>query len=165
MKKKNLSLIKQEFNAKNKTHRRKLYEKVFLKHNTESLLFTLQKEAINLTSKTAVAALDPSSDNLLTLAEAIGDLNIAIEVNETAIPKLHEVSIGSKYRKLSTLNENTSKKEAEEVSTAGKNGSEVKEEADLAKACTKAEKAIKEFSQSIPEKRSFLGFFKHCWNY
>lgn len=165
MKNKNLTLVKDDFIPKNKTHRRKLYEKVFLKHNTESLLFTLHKEAINLTSKTAIVALDLSSENLAVLAEAIGDLNIAVEVNETAIPKLHEVSIGSKYRKLTTLKDNTDKAEAKEAETAGKNGSEVKEEADLAKAFTKAEKAIKEFGDSIPPKRSFLGFFKHCWNY
>ena len=176
MKKKNLKLVKDKFNPKNKTHRHNLYKETFLQHSTESLLFTLQKEAINLTSKCAITALDPTSDNLFALAEAIGDLNIAIEVNETAIPKLHEVSIGSKYRKLTSLNENNeSKKEQRKKEEPEVNGAsslkeiepteEKADEAELAKACTKAKKAMKEFSQSIPEKRSIIGFFKHCYNY
>lgn len=155
-------LNKEEVNFKNKNQRYRLYLRTFMKHNVESRLFTLQKEAINLTLQTAASALDPSKANLLNLAESIGDVETCIEIIKHTIPKLKIASENIKYNKLQTLKERTDEAEANETPVHENKASA---EEQFSQASEEVEKGIKEFSDSIPEKKSLKGFFKHLRNY
>ena len=99
--------LNQEVNFKNRKQRINLYNRTFMNHNVESRLFTLQKEAINLTTQVLAVALDPKEANLLNLAEAVGDVETCIEFVKLSIPKLQEASVNIRQRKLSALKNRT----------------------------------------------------------
>lgn len=158
--------LKPDFNPKNKTHRFNLYQRTFMKHNVESRLFTLQKEAINLTTQTLATALNPNKENLLNLAEAIGDVETCIEIIKLTIPKLTEASTNIKHGKLQTLKNRTDEADKKlQDKVLSEDNDNKPEHEQLSEASVQAEKAIHEFNKGFPDKKSFFGFFKHCWNY
>ena len=157
------SLNKEEVNFRNKKQRFNLYQRTFMKHNVESRLFTLQKESINLTLQTAATALDPSRENLLNLAESIGDVETCIEFIKMSIPKLQDASGNIRQNKLTSLKNRTD--DEDEAKRLNPEAAKITEHEKPSEASVKAAQLIKEFSSSIPEKRSPLGFFRHCMNY
>ena len=153
------SLKKQEFNPKNKNHRVQLFNQNFMKHNIASRMFTLQKEAINLTTQTLAVGLDPTVKNLLNLAEAIGDVETMIEVAKLSIPKLQEASANIKQGKLVNLH-NRTKEEQDKNPDKPTPKHEQPNETDK-----QAAEAIKEFSKAVPDKKGFLHFFRYLRKY
>ncbi len=151
-----MSLKKQEFNPKNKNHRVQLFNKSFMKHNIESRMFTLHKEAINLTTHTLACGLDPNGKNLLNLAEAIGDVETMIEVAKLSIPKLQEASANIKQGKLVNLHNRTEEEQDKNPDSRPTPEHEKPNEIDK-----QAAEAIKEFSKAFPDEKGFFDFFRY----
>lgn len=106
-KSKTIPLGKVNFNSV--AQRRKLYERTFLTHNTESLLFTLQKEAINLGLESVANAVNPSTENLLRLAESVAGVEMSLEFTKMAIAGLEDSANNIRNHNLMNVKKNADK--------------------------------------------------------
>lgn len=154
------SLNKEATNFKNKGQRIKLYNRTLLKHNFESRIFTLQNEALKLATISTSVAINTDKRNLFKLAEQIGAIEVIIEVVKLSVPKLSELSTESKYDDLSSL-----KRRADKAYEDLKKGKETAEKDQYTENSKDTLKAIDDFTKAVPEKRSILGFVKHCLKY
>jgi hypothetical protein len=155
--------------------RNKLYKRTFLKHGFDSRVFTLQQEAINLSSKAGHLALDMSPENFNKFAETIAGIETTIEIIKISVPSLPGMIADIKYQKLQNLKDFTDKKEAKELTDKmkSKNGSPIihkvltKEEtlkkAEIELKSANENEAINNFRKSLPkETKALKAFYKYC---
>ena len=152
-------LLHIDFNPKNKKHRENLFMRSFMKHDIQSRLFTLQNESINLTAQTLSFALNPDKRSAQKLAEAIGNVEMMIEVIQLSTPRLKEASDSSKRTNLENLFTNTVKSEQKQKDQPNPKHNK------LTESTLKATKAFDSFASSIPRKKGFFNFFKYIGDY